>query len=118
MLRLTQSIEALRLTVGGFCFADGEGTAVTIAGLGLVPGPDKLKVRLGATVYEQDSYNNLTVSVVPGAGGALGDTVVRFFVPDLAEPGTADVTVSDGSCEPAANTSLPASAGRCALTSG
>ena len=61
-----------------FCFGDGEGTEVTIAGLGVIPTTDKVKVKVGGVVYEQDSYNNATVTVLPS-----GDTAVKFFVPDL-----------------------------------
>lgn len=34
----------------GFCFNDGEGTRVTIAGLGIVPTPDEMKIKVGDQV--------------------------------------------------------------------
>jgi len=62
----------------GFCFNDQEGTRITIAGIGIVPTPDALRIKVGDYVYESDAYNNATVSIQSD-----GDTLITFVVPDL-----------------------------------
>ena len=61
----------------GFCFGDGEGTEVTIAGLGLIPTKDSIRIKVGDVEYGSDAYNDVTVQV-----GDDGDTVIVFRVPD------------------------------------
>ena len=61
----------------GFCFGDGEGTEVTIAGLGLVPTKDSIRIKVGDAEYGSDAYNDVTVQV-----GDDGDTAIVFRVPD------------------------------------
>ena len=77
----------------GFCIKNGQGTLVTIRGLGLTPTTDSPAVRLGdasGAVYTKDALNAARLHVF---AEPQGDTVLYFYVPDR-EAGTRALEVA------------------------